>query len=57
LALLGPIIGKTIEEMKKIAPSLIAPMHCTGWKAIKQFSEEMPDQFVLNAVGTTYVFG
>jgi len=55
--LFEPIIGKTIEEMKKIAPALIVPMHCTGWKAIKQFSEEMPDQFILNAVGTTYVFG
>jgi len=55
-ALFEPIIGVTIEEMKKIAPDLVAPMHCTGWKAIKQFSEEMPDQFVLNAVGTTYVF-
>ena len=55
--LFEPIIGTTIEEMKKMAPDLVAPMHCTGWKAIKQFSEEMPDQFVLNAVGTTYVFG
>ena len=51
-----PIIGPTIEEMKKIGPDFVVPMHCTGWKAINQFAEEMPDQFLLNSVGTTYVF-
>ena len=51
-----PIIGPTIEEMKKIGPDFIAPMHCTGWKAINQFAEKMDQQFLLNSVGTTYVF-
>lgn len=51
-----PIIEPTIEEMKKIGPDFIIPMHCTGWKAINQFAEEMPSQFLLNSVGTTYVF-
>jgi 7,8-dihydropterin-6-yl-methyl-4-(beta-D-ribofuranosyl)aminobenzene 5'-phosphate synthase len=51
-----PIIGPTIEEMKKIGPEYVVPMHCTGWKAINQFAKEMPEQFVLNSVGTTYVF-
>ena len=51
-----PIIGTTIEEMRKIGPDFIVPMHCTGWKAINQFAEAMPNQFLLNTVGTTYVF-
>lgn len=51
-----PIIGPTIEEMKKIGPDYVVPMHCTGWKAINQFAKEMPGQFLLNSVGTTYVF-
>jgi 7,8-dihydropterin-6-yl-methyl-4-(beta-D-ribofuranosyl)aminobenzene 5'-phosphate synthase len=51
-----PIIEPTIKEMKKIGPDFIIPMHCTGWKAINQFAEEMPSQFLLNSVGTTYVF-
>ncbi len=51
-----PIIAPTIEEMKKIGPEFIIPMHCTGWKAIGQFAMEMPQQFVLNTAGTTYVF-
>lgn len=51
-----PIIMPTIEEMKKISPDFIVPMHCTGWEAINQFAKEMPKQFLLNTVGTTYVF-
>jgi 7,8-dihydropterin-6-yl-methyl-4-(beta-D-ribofuranosyl)aminobenzene 5'-phosphate synthase len=51
-----PIIGPTIKAMKELDPDYVVPMHCTGWKAINRFAEEMPDQFLLNTVGTTYVF-
>jgi len=51
-----PIIQPTIDEMKMIGPDYVVPMHCTGWKAINRFAEEMPEQFLLNTVGTTYVF-
>jgi 7,8-dihydropterin-6-yl-methyl-4-(beta-D-ribofuranosyl)aminobenzene 5'-phosphate synthase len=51
-----PIIGPTIEEIKKIGPDFVVPMHCTGWKAINQFAEVMPEKFLLNSVGTTYIF-
>jgi len=58
--LTGPVfesvIGPTIEEMKKIGPDYVVPMHCTGWNAINLFAKEMPNQFLLNTVGTTYVF-
>jgi 7,8-dihydropterin-6-yl-methyl-4-(beta-D-ribofuranosyl)aminobenzene 5'-phosphate synthase len=50
------IIGPTIEEMKTINPDYIVPMHCTGWKAIHQFAQEMPEQFILNSAGSTYTF-
>ncbi|HXY61428.1 MAG TPA: MBL fold metallo-hydrolase [Nitrospirota bacterium] len=50
------IIEPTIEEMKKIGPAFVIPMHCTGWKAITQFAEKMPSQFLMNSLGTTYVF-
>ncbi|AKB32484.1 7,8 dihydropteroate synthase (methanopterin) [Methanosarcina siciliae HI350] len=36
---------------------VISGCACTGWKAINRFAEEMPEQFILNSVGTTYVFG
>ncbi|MDY6916351.1 MAG: MBL fold metallo-hydrolase [Chloroflexota bacterium] len=54
--LFEPLIEPTIAEMKKIAPDFVVPMHCTGWNAVNQFAREMPEQFVLNVVGTTYVF-
>jgi 7,8-dihydropterin-6-yl-methyl-4-(beta-D-ribofuranosyl)aminobenzene 5'-phosphate synthase len=50
------LIEPTILEMKAIGPEYIAPMHCTGWKAINRFAGEMPENFILNSVGTTYVF-
>ncbi|MGB7969166.1 MAG: MBL fold metallo-hydrolase [Methanobacterium sp.] len=50
------IIIPTIEEMKKINPDYLVPMHCTGWDAINQFKEKMPDNVIINTVGTTYIF-
>jgi 7,8-dihydropterin-6-yl-methyl-4-(beta-D-ribofuranosyl)aminobenzene 5'-phosphate synthase len=47
-----PIVERTIAEFKAIKPEVIVPMHCTGWEAIKRFSEEFPSSFVLNGVGT-----
>ena len=54
--LFEPIIGATINEMKRIGPDIVVPMHCTGWNAINEFSRQMPDQFLLNSVGTAYTF-
>jgi 7,8-dihydropterin-6-yl-methyl-4-(beta-D-ribofuranosyl)aminobenzene 5'-phosphate synthase len=48
-----PVIERTISELKKLEPKVIVPMHCTGWEAIQRFSEEFPNSFVLNSVGTT----
>nr|WP_321352992.1 MBL fold metallo-hydrolase [uncultured Methanoregula sp.] len=49
-------IRPTIDAMQKIDPDYIVPMHCTGWDAINQFSQAMSGKFMLNTVGTTYVF-
>jgi len=48
------IIEETIGELKKMEPRVLVPMHCTGWKAIQRFSEEFPDAFILNSVGSTF---
>jgi 7,8-dihydropterin-6-yl-methyl-4-(beta-D-ribofuranosyl)aminobenzene 5'-phosphate synthase len=50
------VVSATIAEMQQINPTYIVPMHCTGWQAINQFASQMPGQFVLNSVGTSYVF-
>lgn len=49
------VIQPTINEIKKIDPDYIVPMHCTGWDAINRFMIEMPGKCILNTVGTTYV--
>jgi len=49
-------IQKTVVEVKKLSPHIIVPTHCTGFPAIVQFATQMPDQFVLGVVGTTYRF-
>ncbi len=46
------IIDQTIQELKKIRPQFLSPMHCTGWKAIQQMSQKFPDEFILNSVGS-----
>jgi 7,8-dihydropterin-6-yl-methyl-4-(beta-D-ribofuranosyl)aminobenzene 5'-phosphate synthase len=51
------LIEPTVRAMQEIHPTLIVPTHCTGWKAINRFAQAMPEQFVLNTVGTTYLFG
>jgi len=50
------IIGRTVEEMKKINPDFIIPCHCTGRKAIMEFEKAMPDKFILNMSGTKMSF-
>ncbi|MBI5063195.1 MAG: MBL fold metallo-hydrolase [Desulfatitalea sp.] len=51
------LIEPTVRAMQEIGPDLIVPTHCTGWKAIHAFEKAMPEPFVLNSVGTTYLFG
>jgi len=55
--MMEPVIGPTIGKIKEIGPEYVVPTHCTGWRAINQFAKEMPEQFILNTVGTTYIFG
>lgn len=49
------VIESTIQEMGKLSPSLIVPMHCTGFEAKCAFAREMPECFALSSVGTRIV--
>ena len=54
LAAAGPgDVQRTIDELKLFGPRLMMPLHCTGFDATRRFAEEMREQFVLGAVGTT----
>jgi len=50
-----PIIEPTIAALTAMAPGLIVPAHCTGWKAQHRLAAALPDAFVPNAVGTSFV--
>jgi 7,8-dihydropterin-6-yl-methyl-4-(beta-D-ribofuranosyl)aminobenzene 5'-phosphate synthase len=54
--LFEPIIGRTTEELRKIAPDYIIPCHCTGRKAIMNMEQAMPDRFIFNMSGTKLTF-
>lgn len=49
-------IDKTIDFIKREKPIYVVPSHCTGFQAMKRFSQEMPDEFIEGVVGTTYIF-
>lgn len=53
--LFEPIIPATVAALKKIGPRYLVPGHCTGWSAVHQIARAMPDAFIANSVGTTYV--
>jgi 7,8-dihydropterin-6-yl-methyl-4-(beta-D-ribofuranosyl)aminobenzene 5'-phosphate synthase len=48
-------IDQTVEYFKKIKPELLVPGHCTGFKAVNRFAQELPEQFVEGVVGATYL--
>lgn len=47
-------IHQTVEDLKKAAPKLIAPSHCTGWRATCTIASALKDAFVWNSVGNLY---
>ncbi|MEM2917474.1 MAG: MBL fold metallo-hydrolase [Candidatus Bathyarchaeia archaeon] len=49
-----PRIKETVEALKQFNPKLVAPSHCTGWKAIHAIAEAFPKAFVWNSVGNLY---
>ncbi len=53
--LFEPIIPRTVEELRNLAPKAIIPSHCTGWKAIHTIATALPEAFIQNSVGTKYV--
>jgi 7,8-dihydropterin-6-yl-methyl-4-(beta-D-ribofuranosyl)aminobenzene 5'-phosphate synthase len=54
--LFEPIIGRTIEELEGLKPRFVVPCHCSGLKAVTEIARRMPDAFIQNGVGTSYLF-
>ena len=50
--LFEPVIGDTVSALEQLAPEVIVPAHCTGWKATHQIARRLPGAFIQNSVGT-----
>lgn len=55
--LFEPLIAPTVQALEAIGPRLIVPSHCTGWRAAHEIARVLPDAFVPNSVGTTFLIG
>jgi 7,8-dihydropterin-6-yl-methyl-4-(beta-D-ribofuranosyl)aminobenzene 5'-phosphate synthase len=53
--LFEPIIPPTVEALGELDPQVIAPTHCTGWRAIHALAAAFPEAFIPGSVGTRYV--
>ena len=53
--LFEPIIAPTVAALREIAPEMIVPAHCTGWRATHLIAREFPGAFVQNSVGTRFM--
>ena len=51
-----PIIPDTVGDLKRFGLSVLAPGHCTGWRAMSMLAREFGDELVPSAVGKRYLF-
>lgn len=49
-----PIIGPTVAALEELAPDLVVPGHCTGWRAQHALARALPGAWVQSSSGTTY---
>jgi 7,8-dihydropterin-6-yl-methyl-4-(beta-D-ribofuranosyl)aminobenzene 5'-phosphate synthase len=49
-----PVIEPTVAALAELAPELIVPSHCTGWRAQHTLAATLPAAWVQTSVGTTY---
>jgi 7,8-dihydropterin-6-yl-methyl-4-(beta-D-ribofuranosyl)aminobenzene 5'-phosphate synthase len=49
-----PRINRTIKFLIKVKPAIIAPAHCTGWRATQAIAKTMRQAFIYNSVGNIY---
>ena len=52
--LFEPVIPATLDAFEELAPDVIVPTHCTGWRATHAIAARLPQQFIQSSVGTTF---
>jgi 7,8-dihydropterin-6-yl-methyl-4-(beta-D-ribofuranosyl)aminobenzene 5'-phosphate synthase len=49
-----PLIPQVLDELEALAPSVIVPAHCTGWRAQHAMGRRFGEAFIPNSVGTRF---
>src|SRR5258708_33025640 len=53
-AFCAPSIGPTVHALPELAPDLLVPGHCTGWRAQNSLAAALPYSWVQGSSGTRY---
>jgi 7,8-dihydropterin-6-yl-methyl-4-(beta-D-ribofuranosyl)aminobenzene 5'-phosphate synthase len=46
------LIGATCDALAALAPDVLVPCHCTGWRATHRLAARFPDALIPSSVGT-----
>lgn len=49
-----PVIQQTCDALAALAPAVIVPTHCAGFRAIHRLASMLPDAFIQSSVGTRF---
>jgi len=52
-----PTIAPTVHALTELAPGLLVPGHCTGWRAQHTLAAALPDSWIQSSSGTRYQLG
>jgi len=52
--LFEPLIPRVLDDLEVLAPAVIVPAHCTGWRAQHAMGARFGDAFIPNTVGTRF---
>ena len=50
-----PLIPRVLDDLAELAPRVIVPAHCTGWRAGQAIAARFGDAYIPNSVGTRFV--
>lgn len=49
-----PTIGPTVRALTDLAPALLVPGHCTGWRAQQTLAAALPDSWMAGSSGSSF---
>ena len=52
--LFEPLIPRVLDDLGALAPAVIVPAHCTGWRAQHAMGARFGEAFIPNTVGTRF---